>query len=116
MRGVDPEHLSPPRLLNALLAWLREGIQHNENGATQWEIFIAQITAPPGKALNDPLKGISALSRAGVTFTQSQQDSIKAMVGANDLLGAQKIILGEVEKQVGGTAKATATNGEKASV
>ena len=69
-----------------------------------------------GKALNDPLKGISALSRAGVTFTQAQQDQIKALVASGDTLKAQKIILGEVEGQVGGVAAATATAGEKASV
>ncbi|MDB5716454.1 MAG: 20, gp20, partial [Sphingomonadales bacterium] len=69
-----------------------------------------------GKALNDPLKGISALAKAGVTFTDGQKDQIEGFVEANDLLSAQKIILGEVEKQVGGTAAATATSGEKAAV
>lgn len=69
-----------------------------------------------GKALNDPLKGISALSRSGVTFTAVQKEQIKGYVESNDLLSAQKIILGEVEAQVGGTAEATATSGEKAAV
>lgn len=69
-----------------------------------------------GKALNDPLKGITALSRAGVTFTQVQQDTIKKLVEQGDLLGAQKMILKEVEGQVGGVAKAQATWGEKAGV
>lgn len=69
-----------------------------------------------GKALNDPVKGISALSRAGVTFTEGQKKQIKSMVKNNDLLGAQKIILKEVESQVGGSAEAQATAGEKASV
>ena len=61
-----------------------------------------------GKALNDPIKGITALQRAGVTFTQTQRDQIKAMVEANDVLSAQKIILDEVESQVGGAAEAAA--------
>ena len=61
-----------------------------------------------GKVLNDPIKGISALGRAGVTFSEDQKTTIKAMVGANDVLGAQKIILGEVESQVGGAAAAAA--------
>ena len=69
-----------------------------------------------GKALNDPTKGISALGRAGVTFTQAQKDQVKALQESGDLLGAQKIILGEVKGQVGGVATATATAGEKASV
>jgi len=57
-----------------------------------------------GKALNDPIKGITALSRVGVSFTEEQQAMIKSMVEAGDTAGAQAIILGELEKQVGGTA------------
>jgi hypothetical protein len=69
-----------------------------------------------GKALNDPIKGITAMSRAGVTFTEQQKEQIKTMVESGDILGAQKIIMGEVEKQVGGTAAATATAGDKMAV
>lgn len=69
-----------------------------------------------GKALNDPIKGITALSRSGVTFSESQKEQIKSLVESGKTLKAQKIILGEVESQVGGAAAATATYGEKASV
>lgn len=69
-----------------------------------------------GKALNDPIKGISALGRAGVTFTEDQKAMIEGMVASGDVLGAQKIILGEVESQVGGAAEASATAGEKLAV
>lgn len=69
-----------------------------------------------GKALNDPLKGITALSRAGVTFTESQKKKIESLVKEGDVLKAQKIILREVESQVGGVAAANATLGDKAKV
>ena len=69
-----------------------------------------------GKALNDPVKGISALGRAGVTFTEQQKKQIKTMTESGDVLGAQKIIMAEVESQVGGAAAATATAGDKARV
>lgn len=59
-----------------------------------------------GKALQDPIRGMTALGRAGVTFSEEQRAAITAMVESNDLLGAQKIILKEVESQVGGSAKA----------
>lgn len=59
-----------------------------------------------GKALNDPVKGLTALQRVGVTFTQGQRDAIKAMVAAGDTAGAQKIILGELRKEFGGSAEA----------
>jgi hypothetical protein len=62
-----------------------------------------------GKALNDPIKGITALQRVGVSFTQGQRDQIKAMTESGDILGAQKLILKEVEAQFGGTAKAVAS-------
>lgn len=69
-----------------------------------------------GKALNDPVKGLTALGRAGVTFSDQQKEQIKQMVKAGDVLGAQKIIMQEVESQVGGVAAASATAGEKAAV
>ncbi len=59
-----------------------------------------------GKALNDPVKGITALSRVGVSFTAQQVAQIKAMSAAGDAAGAQGIILGELERQFGGAAKA----------
>lgn len=59
-----------------------------------------------GKALNDPAKGLSALSRSGVTFTDAQKQQIKTLQESGDLLGAQKIILGELESQFGGAAAA----------
>lgn len=59
-----------------------------------------------GKALNDPIKGISALSKVGVTFTEQQKAQIKAMVEAGDVAGAQKVILAELNKEFGGSAEA----------
>jgi hypothetical protein len=61
-----------------------------------------------GKALNDPVKGIAALTRVGVSFTQQQRDQIKALQESGDLLGAQKIILGELQAQFGGSGAAYA--------
>lgn len=59
-----------------------------------------------GKALNDPVKGVTALAKVGVSFTTQQKDQIKAMVKAGDVAGAQSMILKELEKQYGGAAKA----------
>lgn len=66
-----------------------------------------------GKALNDPIKGITALGRAGVQFTEEQKGLIKSLVDTGDIAKAQELILAEVETQVGGTAEATATASEK---
>ena len=61
-----------------------------------------------GKALNDPVAGISALSRVGVQFTKDQKAVIASMVEVGDVSAAQNVILMELEKQVGGTAAASA--------
>lgn len=59
-----------------------------------------------GKALNDPVRGMTALSRAGVTFTSAQRNTIRALAETGRTLEAQKLILAEVESQVGGSARA----------
>ena len=69
-----------------------------------------------GKALNDPIKGLGQLARAGVQFTQQQKDQIKALVESGHLLQAQKIILSEFQKEFAGAAAAAADPFSKASV
>ena len=59
-----------------------------------------------GKALNDPVRGITALRRVGVQFTDAQQAQIAALVKTGDTLEAQKIILRELQTEFGGSAKA----------
>jgi len=59
-----------------------------------------------GKALNDPVKGVSALAKVGVSFTEQQKAQIKAMAEAGNVAGAQGLILNELEKQYGGAAQA----------
>ena len=61
-----------------------------------------------GKALNDPIKGISALTRVGVTFTDSQKEQIKTLVESGDTMEAQRIILKELTSEFGGAAEAAA--------
>lgn len=61
-----------------------------------------------GKALNDPIKGVTALQKVGVSFTQKQKDQIKTLVESGHTLKAQKIILAEVNKEFGGAAAAAA--------
>jgi hypothetical protein len=67
---------------------------------------MAKTSIRVGKALNDPIKGITALSRVGVTFTEGQKEQIKAMVESGDVMGAQKLILKELTSEFGGSAEA----------
>lgn len=66
-----------------------------------------------GKALNDPIKGITALTRSGITFTAAEKEKIKALTESGQVLEAQNLILSAIETQVGGTAAATATASAK---
>lgn len=74
--------------------------------ATRLKTDLKSSTILVGKALNDPIKGIAALSKAGIQFTADQKAMIASMVEAGDVAGAQRIILGELEKQFGGAAQA----------
>lgn len=62
-----------------------------------------------GKALENPIKGITALTRSGVTFTDAEKEKITALTESGRILEAQNMILSAVETQVGGTAEATKT-------
>lgn len=59
-----------------------------------------------GKALEDPINNMGALSRTGVTFSEIQREQIKNAQEMGDLLRAQEIILSIVTTQVGGAAEA----------
>lgn len=69
-----------------------------------------------GKALNDPIKGVTALSRVGVSFTMQQKDQIKTLQSSGNILGAQKVILGELTKEFGGAARAAGTPADRLKV
>jgi hypothetical protein len=61
-----------------------------------------------GKALNDPVNGLAALRRSGITFTEDEKAKIKTLAESNRMHEAQALVLAAIEKQVGGTAAATA--------
>lgn len=69
-----------------------------------------------GKALNDPVKGITALQRVGVSFTAQQKEQIATLVKHNQTTKAQAIILGELNREFGGSAAAAATPAQKLNV
>jgi len=77
---------------------------------------MTQSAIQLGKALNDPIKGVTALQRVGVTFTEQQKNQIKVLVETGNTMGAQKIILAELTKEFGGSAAAQATSAGKMAV
>ena len=61
-----------------------------------------------GKALNDPVANLSALSRSGIQFSEDQKAVIKSLAETGKLAEAQTLILDELNKQYGGSAEAAA--------
>ena len=76
------------------------------NLATAMGQDLQQTTIQVGKALNDPVLGMTALRRVGIQLNGTQQESIKNFVKQGDVMSAQKVILQELTLQFGGMAEA----------
>lgn len=125
--GVDDESI---KMTQAKLLTFKEiGKTMNETGgifdrATQAAYDLASAgfgsaegnAIQLGKALNNPIKGINALTRAGITFTDSEKQRIQTLVESNKIGKAQELVLAAIEKQVGGVAEATVTSAQKAKI
>ena len=74
--------------------------------ATRLDGDLKSASIMLGKALNDPVANLSALSRAGIQFSADQKSLIKSLVETGDIAQAQTVILAELEKQYGGSAEA----------
>lgn len=61
-----------------------------------------------GKALQDPILGVSALRRVGVNFSEDQKNVIEKLVKTGHALEAQQMILKELNTEFGGSASKAA--------
>lgn len=59
-----------------------------------------------GKALQDPILGVTALRRVGVNFGEAEKKMIEQMVKAGDTMKAQKFILKELNNEFGNSSRA----------
>lgn len=98
----------------AMLATFKQIKGEAFEGATKAAMNMSQVMDQDlkssivmiGKALNDPIANLSAMTRTGVQFTKQQKDMIKALWEAGDAAGAQAVILQELDSQFGGAAEA----------
>lgn len=110
LTGVDDEVI-----LNAeaILATFRQVGREVFPEATQAALDMSAVMGQDlqssitmiGKALNDPIAGLTALKKVGVTFNDEQERTIKNLVASNDLMGAQQVIMKELQSEFGGTAQ-----------
>lgn len=62
-----------------------------------------------GKALNDPILGLTAMTRSGVSFSAQQKEEIKALANAGKMVEAQRMMLKVMKEQgLEGMARALA--------
>lgn len=86
----------------------KQAIGFAQDMSTVLETDLKSSVLQIGKALNDPIRGITALTRSGVSFTEQQKQQIKTLQESGDILGAQKVILQELGSEFGGAARAAA--------
>lgn len=79
--------------------------------ATVLQADLKSTTVQLGKALNDPVKNLSALSRMGIQFSKEQTAVIRSLAETNQLAEAQGIILDELAMKYGGQAEAASKVG-----
>lgn len=111
MSGVEAEVIQGAQ--NMLLTFTQiKGDQFDQATKAALDMSVAMGTDMTsaatlvGKALNDPLKGIGALSKVGVQLTEDQKALVQSMVEVGDVAGAQGVILGVLDEQFGGSAEA----------
>lgn len=74
------------------------------NGLSASGSDLQGTTLQLGKALNDPVRGLGALRKAGIQFSASEMEKIKTLQKSGKLFKAQGIILEGLEKKYGGQA------------
>lgn len=84
----------------------KEAIKSAQDMSAVMDTDLKSSVMQLGKALNDPIAGMAALTKVGVGFTKEQKELVKVLQESGDLMGAQGIILAELASQFGGAAAA----------
>jgi len=84
----------------------KEAVKEVLNLSTVMDGDLKASVLQVGKALNDPIANLGALSRVGIQFTKTQKEQIKDFAESNQLAKAQAIILEELRSKFGGAAEA----------
>jgi len=117
LTSIEAEQIQEGQNLLLTFTNLKNGVGEgndifNQATATMVDMSVAlkqdlsQTAVQVGKALNDPIQGVTALRRVGVQLSEQQQQQIADFMAVNDIMGAQKVILGELQTQFGGSGEA----------
>lgn len=79
--------------------------------ATQMNTDASTAAVTLGKALDNPIKATTQLTRVGITFTEKEKKKIKALTETGKVAEAQALILDKLNAKFGGQAEAAAKTG-----
>lgn len=83
-----------------------DAIELADDMAAAWGGDLKQNVEGLARALADPEKGLAMLTKRGITFTDEQKKLIASFMQANDLIGAQGVVMDALNEQVKGVAAA----------
>lgn len=81
-------------------------VKASMNLSSAMGVSLTRATRQVGRALQDPVKGLSSLTRYGITFTKAQKAMIQSMVNSGHTMQAQQYILAQLHDHFGGVAVA----------
>lgn len=91
-----------------------DAIELADDMSAAWGGDLKQNVEGLARALADPEKGLAMLTKRGITFTAEQKNMIAGFMKANDLIGAQGVVLDALNEQVKGVAASGFTGLTKA--
>jgi hypothetical protein len=83
-----------------------EAIQAALDMSARFGTSVAESAAAIGKALQNPEKGITQLTKAGVAFTEQEKKLVSQLMDSGRVMDAQKVVLQGLERAYGGAAEA----------
>ena len=111
-RFGDEAVIEAEKILIATQALDEEGLQRalldSADLAEAMGTDIASAASTMAYALQDPEQGLTRLRRAGMAFTDEEIEQVKTLQDANDLYGAQALLLDKIESKYKGVAQAVA--------
>jgi len=81
-----------------------DAIKLADDMSAAWGGDLRQNMEGLARALADPEKGLAMLTKRGITFTDQQKAMISSFVQANDIIGAQGVVMDALNEQVKGVA------------
>ena len=111
-RFGDEAIMEAEKILVASQALDKEGLQRvlatSADLAEAMGVDIVSAAQTMTLALQDPANGLTRLRRQGIAFTDEEIAQVQALQEANDLYGAQALVLEKIESRYKGVATAVA--------